>query len=235
MEITEEVACRVSFAEHDRDRSLFQKEFVRRLLAEPGLDGRVLDIGCGPDLPSALEPLRTRLMNLDGVDVIDEIQNHPQLKNHWKSPMESAPVPESAYDLAYAYNVVEHITDAEPFLRAVRRTLKPGGAFWALTPQGHHPFCRCVRLVENLSLKKYIAKRDAGVNDYPAFYRLNRVKDIAQAATAAGFTRLQAIYLPCVQWDRYFPRWVRFVPHIHDRVLGLRRPRSMLVLAYKLA
>lgn len=234
MQITESIECQVSYGEHDKDRTLFQKAFCERLGKEPQLGGRVLDIGCGPDIPEGLTPLRSRLINLDGVDPSEEVNRHPQLKNRWHGPFETADIPSAAYDLAYAYNVVEHIADPKPFFATLRRVLKPGAAFWALTPHGRHPFCFCVRTVENLNLKKWIASRNEGVNDYPAYYRLNRVKEIARAAEGCGFSRLDVIYIPSVHWDTYFPRPLRFVPRWHDRLLGLKRKGSMLLLAYRL-
>ncbi|MEO0515177.1 MAG: class I SAM-dependent methyltransferase [Planctomycetota bacterium] len=234
MQITESIACVDSFDSHHRDRSMFQKEFCRRLMGEPSFAGAKLDIGCGGDLPEALTPIREQLGVVDGVDPFPEVEGHPLLRNRWHGELEKVDIPSEAYDLAYAYNVVEHIPTAEPFFETVRRVLKPGGVFWALTPHGKHPFAKCVRLVEGLRMKHRVAEANEGVNDYPAYYRLNRLKDIAAAASAAGFTKLEMVYMPCVQWDHYFPKGFKFIPHLHDRILGLKRKNSMLVLAYRL-
>lgn len=234
MEIVETTACKDSFEAHDRDRRMFEREFCRRLANEPGFVGDKLDIGCGGAFPKAFETILEQMGVVDGVDPFPVVHGHAGLRNRWHGMFEHADIPSNAYDLAYAYNVVEHIELAKPFFETLRRVLKPGGVFWALTPHGRHPFCRCVKLVQALGLKKSAAKRGEGLNDYPAYYKLNRVEDIAAAAEQAGFTQLQAVYIPGVQWDHYFPKALRFIPHLHDKIRGLKKNKAMLVLAYRL-
>ena len=41
-------------------------------------------------------------------------------------------------------------------------------------------------------------------------------------------------YLPCVQWDTYFPRPLRFFPHAYDRLIGTRFRRAAQLLLFKL-
>lgn len=234
--ITVGTACRDTFANHDADRSMFQAEFCRRLLAEPGIHGRVIDIGCGPRLPEVLGALEPALNNLDGVDPMPgTASRHPLLKNYWEAPFEDADIPTGSYDLAYAYNVAEHISDPAPFFEKVRSILKPGGVFWALTPHRHHPFARIVRVVERLGLKGHAAERNEGINQYPAYYRLNSAKAVEIAVSQYGFASAELVYIPCLQWDQYFPRSLRWMPHIYDRVAGLHFRRFMLLLAYRLS
>jgi len=59
---------------------------------------------------------------------------HPALENRWQGEFETAPIPEQTYDLAIAFNVVEHIKNSRSFIDRVAAILKPGGVFWALTP-----------------------------------------------------------------------------------------------------
>lgn len=234
MHVTETTACLGSFQDHDRDRTMFMTEFCRRLKLEPGLRGEVLDIGCGGDLAGTMQALNDEMKVYDGVDPSPTVLNHPRLRRRWQGLFEAVDIPSNTYDLAVSSFVVEHIPEADSFFQTLRRVLKPGGVFWALTPQGHHPFCRCVRLVEWLKLKKTIAERQEGVNSYPAYYRLNRRNDIVRSASKAGFTSLDMVFIPSIHWDTYFPRPLRFLPHLHDRVTGLRRKKSMLCLAYRL-
>lgn len=231
---TSEIAYRGSFREHDQDRSRFHYEFQRLIEKEPGLNGRVLDIGCGPDLAPPMKLMRERMTNLDGVEPSADVHQHPQLINRWQATLEESDVPENAYDLAYAYNVAEHVPVADPFFAKVFKVLKPGGVFWALTPHGRHPFTKLVRLSQQLKLKEKAAARDEAVNHYPAYYRLNTASAVSRSARKAGFASARFVYLPCVQWDMYFPRVLRFVPHVYDRMFGLNFRRSMLLLAYRL-
>ena len=156
-----------------RDRSSFQRAFCARILGEPAFKGAVLDIGCGSGLPPALAPLSRGYARLDGVDPDAAIAAHPYLTRRWAGRLEDASVPRGEYDLAYAYNVVEHIGDPAPFLAAVHAVLKPGGVFWALTPHGRHPFAVLSRSLElaGAGLHGAIcrAARRPTVNDYPAY------------------------------------------------------------------
>lgn len=234
MQVSTSTACSATYEAHDRDRAMCEREFRRRLVAEPGFAGEKLDVGCGGNLPQALSDLRDRIGVLDGVDPSDAVRSHPLLRNRWMGTFESANIPSAQYDLAYAYNVMEHIEAAGPFLTTLRRVLKPGGAFWAFTPHALHPFARAVRIIERLGLKHGMAAKNAHLNDYPAYYRLNSKRRIAAAARVAGFSKLEVVYVPCLHWDMYFPTPVRFLPHLYDRLVGVRFRPFMLLLAYRL-
>ena len=110
----------VSWPVLDADRSGFQEYFQQLLLDTPGLKGRVLDIGCGGNLPTALQGLAGHYGTIDGIDPDPAIAMHPLLNRRWNSPFEASTLPEGNYDLAYAYNVLEHIADPVGFLRKVR-------------------------------------------------------------------------------------------------------------------
>lgn len=216
------------------DRSRFQQTFVSRLQSEPGITGRVLDIGCGPALPIGLESLEGVFGQHDGVDPSPAVMNHPLLHDRWQAEFETSGVPNGVYDMAYAYNVVEHIAVPLPFLQRVKQVLKPEGVFWALTPHALHPFAAAVRTVQAIGLKGAARERNSGVNDYSAYYRLNSASAVQAAAEKCGFRSAEFVYLPNVNWDTYFPSWARFVPHTYDRLLGFRFPSRMLLLAFRL-
>lgn len=213
---------------------MYMRAFVDRLLGESAFAGEKLDIGCGGRLNPCLHPLHEHIGTFDGVDPFPQVNDHPTLRNRWHGTFEDSDIPDNVYDLAFAYNVVEHIQNADTFFAKLRKVLKPGGVFWGITPNGTHPFCMIVKLIQKLGIKKLMARRHEGANEYPAYYRLNRVRDIAAAAGRAGFSRLDAVYIPCLQWDQYFPKPLRFLPHLYDRVLGLKRRHAMLLLAYRL-
>lgn len=217
-----------TWRELDADRRSFQRAFVELLLGSPQFKGRVLDIGCGGDLPAALNSITGRYGSLDGVDPSPEVAQHPLLDQRWHAPFETSSVPSATYDCAYAYNVLEHITDPVPFFRKVHEVLKPGGVFWALTPNGRHPFALLSRSIERIGLKPF-ARRKIGrdeatgtmaVNDYPAYYRCNRPGAVTRAIRDLGFARARFFYFPCVQWDTYFPRWLKWAPHAFDFCIG---------------
>lgn len=218
-----------------RDRSGFQGAFWSRLLSEPRTSGRVLDIGCGGQPFPAEQEIQKRAAQCDGVDPSGGVLTYPGLAERWQGKFEAAPIPESAYDLAWAYNVVEHIEHARPFFEKLRRILKPGGVFWALTPHGHHPFCTAVRLLQATGIKQRLAERDPDhVNAIPSYYRLNTSSQVLEAVRGLGFASADFHYMPCMQWDRTFPRFMRLAPWAYDWLIGTRFNRYSLVVAYRL-
>ena len=223
------------------DRCRFERAFADLLGQAPQLKGRVLDIGCGGDLPDALKSLRGRFGSLDGLDPDPAVAGHPLLTQRWQSALESSAVPAASYDLAYAYNVLEHVAAPGPFLAKVSQVLKPGGVFYALTPNAAHPFAALSRLIEGIGLKGYARTRlgvaETGrmrVNDYPAYYRCNSPRAIRRAIRGAGFRRATFYFHPCVQWDNYFPARLRWLPRAYDFLAGSRFTPLMLVFMVRL-
>jgi SAM-dependent methyltransferase len=225
----------------DADRSGFQKYFRQLLLGSPRLKGRVLDIGCGGNLPASLQALASHYGTIDGIDPDPAIAMHPLLSRRWNSPLEASALPEGDYDLAYAYNVLEHIDDPRAFFSKVYGALKDNGVFWALTPNGCHPFPVLSRSIELLGLKsaarRLIGRDESGawrVNDYPAYYRCNTPGAVLAAITGLGFRSATFFHYPCVQWDTYFPTWLRWAPRAWDLTLATRFTNHMQILIIKL-
>jgi SAM-dependent methyltransferase len=217
-----------------RVRNGFQRWFCDRLEMEPGIRGRVLDIGCGRTFPGPLARISRLPTQLDGVDPAADISSRTDLTLRWSTGFEDAAIPKAAYDFAFAYNVVEHIAAARPFLEKVSRVLKPGGVFWALTPHALHPFAYLVRAVQGVRLKQRYASARAGINDYPSYYRLNCVSQVTRAVRDDWFAEAEFYRLPCMNWDSYFAPQLRFIPHTYDRLVGVKRGPFMLLFAMKL-
>ena len=223
------------------ERTAFEGAFADLLLNTPQRNGRVLDIGCGDDLPGALTSLRGQIGPLDGVDPDPAIVRHPLLEQRWQSPLEASGVPDDTYSLAYAYNVVEHLADPRPFLRKVYALLRPGGVFLALAPNAVHPFAVLSRAIEVVGLKG-LARRSIGlaetgemrVNEYPAYYRCNSSRAVRRAIGGLGFREVTFYFHPCVQWDNYFPRHLRWAPRLYDFMLGSRVTPLMQVFMFRL-
>jgi SAM-dependent methyltransferase len=166
---------------------------------------------------------------------------HPLLNRRWNSPFEASALPEGNYDLAYAYNVLEHIPDPSAFFSKVYGVLKDNGVFWALTPNGYHPFPVLSRSIELLGLKstarRRIGQNESGtmrVNDYPAYYRCNTSRAVLAAISGLGFQRATFFHYPCVQWDTYFPSWLRWSPRAWDLAFATRFTNLMQILIIKL-
>ncbi|MHC5022664.1 MAG: class I SAM-dependent methyltransferase [Planctomycetota bacterium] len=225
------------FSELDQNRSEAQEFFARWVEHDDRMRGHVLDVGCGGDLPevTAIRALLSRCRQLDGVDPRRCVTDHPALMRRWCDPFEDADVPAETYDAVFTFWVVEHVRRAQPFLQKAHDVLRPGGVFYAFTPHALHPFALIVRLVQLVNLKEIwrrINRRH--INAYPAYYRLNRLGSIMHAGRRAGFASADIHYLPCVQWDTYFPRPLRVLPHAYDRLIGGRFQRAGQLLAFRL-
>ena len=220
----------------DADRSSFSRRFVELVCDGRPTLGRLLDVGCGPDLPPYLSRIGDLAEQHDGVDPFaDQVMAHPRLTRRFAGTVESAPLPPGFYDTALAYNVAEHVPAGAPFFAAVRRALRPGGVFWLLTPHARHPFAVLSNSVRLLSLKQVYRRRvKPGANAYPSYYRLNSPRAILRAVRGQPWRRADFWYLPCAQWDRYVPRPLRFLPHAYDRAVGGRVGPLMLILACRL-
>lgn len=223
-----------NYAELLHDRDGFQRWFCDQLQAEPGIRGHVLDIGCGPVFPRALRSVSWLPSQLDGVDPAADLSSRSDLTQKWSASFENAAIPSASYDVAFAFNVVEHIVSARPFLKKLSSVLKPGGVFWALTPHALHPFAQLVRTVQALRLKRWYASTRVGINEYPAYYRLNCVSHVSRAVDDGWFAKADFYRLPCTNWDSYFSPLFRFIPHTYDRLAGTRRGRCMLLFAMRL-
>lgn len=213
----------------------YQASIADLVEADRGFRGRMLDVGCGGWIPSCLATAVARADQLDGVDPGPAVLTHPGLTRRWQGEFESSAVPAGAYDAAYAYNVVEHVRDPEGFLHKLAEVLKPGGVFWAVTPNARHPFCLTVRVVERLGLKRAFGAHHPGINDYPAYYRLNTEGSVRRMAAAAGFTAAAFHYFHVPGWENgYCPRGTRWIARLHDATIAACLPSRRLVVAYRL-
>ncbi len=121
------------------DPDLWQEHVSRYLWARNGVAGaRVLDAGCGTGYGSAL--LAETAAEVIGLDRAPEAVQYARA--HFQAPRvtfqqgECARLPfaDGEFDWVVAFEVIEHIQDAETFLREVRRVLRPQGRLAVSTP-----------------------------------------------------------------------------------------------------
>lgn len=151
--------------------------------------GRLLDLGCGAN--EQLAPYRTSRREVWGTD----FQAHPGLRHaRWfrlLGPGGSVPFPEESFDLITACWVLEHVARPRPFLGEVRRLLRPGGTFVALTVHAAHYVTWASRLVGLLPhgvtqrLVQRLYRRPAH-DTFPAYYQLNTPLHLEQTAARCG-------------------------------------------------
>lgn len=102
-------------------------------------DRRVLDYGCGSGYGSAMIAERAR--SVMGVDVSDEAVEYarvrhtkPNLDYRTISPGEALPFEAGSFDTVLSFQVIEHVSDPDAYLREVVRVLEPGGTLVMATP-----------------------------------------------------------------------------------------------------
>jgi SAM-dependent methyltransferase len=108
---------------------------------------------------------------------------------------ESIPYPAETFDLIFADNVLEHLTDPEAVLREVVRVLKPGGIFLAKTPNKYHYMPLVARLTPH-GFHQFInrLRGRASVDTFPTRYRINTPGAIRYYAARSGL-RVRGIRL----------------------------------------
>lgn len=213
------------FTYHNTRRDHFQRLYADFLAGEPSLSGKVIDIGCGHGTNPTLERIRHLLGHVDGVDPFPVVQPHPLIRERWTCALEDLPAAASSYDMAYSYNVIEHVDNPNIFLRKAVELIKPNSCYWSLSPNTWHPFSIAVRLLQAVKLKNAYRNMIAPQsNNYPAHYKLCSAARVLRAIKEERLdvAKIDFYYTHCVQWDTFFPRSLRFVPHLIDSSLILR-------------
>jgi SAM-dependent methyltransferase len=193
----------------------FHQQVQRSLPAR----GKVLDLGCGANIE--LASYRTRQREVWGVD----FQAHPRLLYpEWFRLLSAEgviPFPDGSFDLVTSIWVLEHVRRPGEFLAEVARVLRPRGHFIAHTISGSHYVTWLRRLIGllphrfNQRLVQKLYGR-ASHDTFPAYYRLNRRRQVERACKAAG--------LELVQLDRYAdPGYFRFSKMLRGSAVVLDR------------
>jgi SAM-dependent methyltransferase len=150
---------------------------------------RLLDLGCGQN--TELAGYRRADREVWGVD----FQAHPQLANRaWFRPLQPGghvPFPPEYFDTIVSRWVLEHVSEPARFLTEVRRLLRPGGWFIALTVNGAHYvswLSRCIDLLPSGAKQRLVQSLyGRPLHDtFPTHYRLNTPSQIHRRAGWAG-------------------------------------------------
>ena len=114
----------------------------RFLLDEVRGGGRVLDLGCGTGVFTAM--LAQAGAQVVGVEVAEAAlararHAHPELDFRLAPNGGRLPFEDRDFELVWASEVIEHIADTERWLQEIRRVLVPEGRLLLTTP--NHPQC----------------------------------------------------------------------------------------------
>ena len=149
---------------------------LRRLVA--GTTSRVLDFGCGCGGNTAFFSEQAGF-DVTGVDVSEQAIEYCRgrgLENVSVIPAENWEPVEGEYDVALALDVLEHIDDDTSSVRALWRSLKPGGVLMAAVPAypflwtGHDVSLHHFRRYTKGTLDELADRAGLGGWDYRSYY-----------------------------------------------------------------
>jgi ubiquinone/menaquinone biosynthesis C-methylase UbiE len=89
-----------------------------------GIDGKILDVGCGTGIISELYPS----LDILGIDISRGMLSHHKGKHQYASATD-IPFSDNSFDSVICRSVLHHLHEPTKALQEIRRVLKPGGRF----------------------------------------------------------------------------------------------------------
>lgn len=158
---------------------------------EPG--SAVLNVGGGCNTSGHHPRIRRRAGRLVAVDPSGRIHGDSQAdERHQLTLEEFAADHPCEFDVAFAVFVLEHVAHPVEFVAAAARVLRPGGTFFALTPNLHHYFGFTTWLANRTRVEEVLLRSVRGeeaMSGYhvPTEYRLNTIRSVTERLDDAGF------------------------------------------------
>ncbi len=119
------------------DNPIHQRLFKAYYLAQPHINGNVLELGCGEG--RGLELLSPKADSYTAIDKIQEVVDnlqpqHPGINFIVDNIPPFNGIESNSMDTIISFQVIEHIQDDKKFLEEIYRVLKPGGKAIISTP-----------------------------------------------------------------------------------------------------
>ncbi|HEX5131049.1 MAG TPA: class I SAM-dependent methyltransferase [Candidatus Krumholzibacteria bacterium] len=157
-------------------------------------DHVALDVGAGGGVRKWTD-LRGHAARVVGIDMDPRVLENPYLDEARVARADSIPYPDTTFDVAWAWNVVEHLEDPTTVFREVARVLKPGGVFLIKTPNLWHYVTTLSRALPHSLHERLVfrAMRRQTKDIFPTHYRCNTERRIRSLARDTGL-RVRVIY-----------------------------------------
>lgn len=170
---------------HRWDDTQFREQILKSLDASAS----ILDLGAGRGGKSQMN-FRGLARHVAGTDVDAAVLNNPYLDEARLMDPTSLKIPfeDNYFDGVFCNSVIEHVTDIDCFMNEVHRVLKPGGWFWAKTPNRHHYVARIAGITPEWFHKFYNRLRGTQSRDiFATTYVCNEENAIATVVRRHGF------------------------------------------------
>lgn len=161
--------------------------FRERILSHLSPAKVVLDLGAGAGIVQAMN-FKGLAAKVCGVDLDPRVTTNPMIDEGRVANAECIPYPDKTFDVVFADNVVEHLSDPLKVFREVHRVLKSEGTFLFKTPNKTHYMPTIARLTPH-KFHQFVnrIRGRAEIDTFPTCYRANTKTDIMNIASTAGF------------------------------------------------
>lgn len=175
------------YCERNWDDQLFRTRILE--LLQPHME--ILDVGAGAGIVEAMN-FRGKVRKVSGVDLDPRVERNPYLDEGRLADAGHIPYPDASFDLAFADNVMEHLSAPEHVFREIRRVLKPGGLLIFKTPNRNHYMPLIARLTPHAFHRWFNKLRGRDEDDtFPTHYLANSPRQILDLARVTNFTAVR--------------------------------------------
>jgi SAM-dependent methyltransferase len=189
-------------------------------------DAFVLDIGAGKDQNQIDASIQPRVLRLVGIDPSEDILFNPSVHERYHISLENfARGTHEKFDILICSMVLEHVTNPEAFFSACRQLLKPGGIFFAVTPNMWHYFGLATKITSTLKINEWLLDRLIGKQakeayHFPTFYRVNSFHTIRNILTCTGFHNVEfRCFDNWIEYRYVLPRQLHWFPRLYSRLV----------------
>jgi 2-polyprenyl-3-methyl-5-hydroxy-6-metoxy-1,4-benzoquinol methylase len=178
-------------------------------------NNRLLDVGCGAGF--LLQAAARSGWTTEGLEVSPPAVEHLQGQGYNVRCifLEEARYPDNHFDVVTSCGVMEHVPDVSAFTREVARIVRPGGLFYATTPNGAGGSARLLgvkwstvappehlHLFSVSGMKRFLSERgfrssrvfSEGANPYEILHLLRHPGQSQDETNGDGFDRVSAAY-----------------------------------------